>query len=164
MRLKSIYGSRFSSWIDGHDTRQIALIKNEWVQSLEGIETHKIKLAIEKCRLTEEFMPSIARFVFLAHDLADSELAYKLATNKDFSYPLIQKARQMIGSWTFSHSSEDELRKIFRRTYGEVTAKFILEQAQNNKKLMLDEPSEISNNNKISNNQEINKKDGLVNT
>lgn len=91
-------------------------IVNNWMKGIEGLYDEQIKLAIDKCRNGEAYLPTIARFRFLAFGLIDTPIAFELAKKEDYKHPIIYYARKKIHDWKYL--DETALYSRFVRVYG----------------------------------------------
>lgn len=103
----------FNKAIKSEETFEL-IVKN-WMKGIEGLDNEQIKLAIDKCRNDESYIPTIARFRFLAFGLIDTSVAFELAKKEDFQHPIIYYARNKIHDWKYL--DENNLYSRFTRIY-----------------------------------------------
>lgn len=112
LKFSVIYGEKF---FKNYRTEQIIEIWwDEWVSGMKGIDPKSIKAALNECKLTLEWPPSIAEFRHICEKVSgvlSSEKIMKLAINRDFNDPIVKYVFEKIGSWNFSHDGEKELLK-----------------------------------------------------
>lgn len=77
----------------------------------------QIKKALEKCKYTCEWAPSIAEFRNAALDIIPAGQAWILAKNNKCNNRLVNSCKAAIKSWSWANKNEDELRREFIDVY-----------------------------------------------
>jgi len=125
--FSSIWGNSF---ISNHKNEgSIKLWVEEWYIGLAGVPVETFKEALDHCRITMEWSPSIAQFRKLcekASGMPSEEEIYLCVIKPDFKHPLVQLVRDRLGSWAISRDTEKDLKKKFKAAYCEELAKYRL--------------------------------------
>lgn len=119
LRFCAIYGDKF--YKDYHDADFKAVWYAEWVTGLAGIDVCLIKDALEKCKLTLEWPPSILEFRSICehkNGFPDMDAAFNAAIRREFTHPVILLAFQLAGSdWPFKNDKDQVLREKFKSVW-----------------------------------------------
>lgn len=157
-RFSVIYGDKFVK--SNHDDNFKTIWYEEWLSGLLGIDISLIKGALDHCKITLEWPPSVAEFRRICESLdgfPTLEKSLSSAVRGDFFHPIIAMAYDKVGSWAMKNCKESELLLKFKIAYQESLTDFRVnpQHAWNqleslNEKKVLPEP-----NKKISVNKEI---------
>lgn len=66
-RFMAIYGHKFKSCFESQD--EIRIAKREWALSLRGYSEHELVAAVNRCKETLAWMPTVAEFLAIVRDL-----------------------------------------------------------------------------------------------
>lgn len=132
MRFTVTYGDRFTH---NHPTDEfVNCWIEEWNEGLADIEHMHIKDALQHCRLTFEWPPTLAEFRKICEQSAGiptAEQAMQAAIRRDFYHPIIKLAYDKIGSWDMRHDTQAALLKKFKTAHQEALKTFRNTQIQN---------------------------------
>lgn len=96
-RFEAMYGNQFRQKWDGCD---IAMVKQEWADSLDGISGDRIKAALQACREQCKFAPSAPEFYQLCKqqriEPCHLKLLSKPKTNSEVGLAKIAEIREML--------------------------------------------------------------------
>ena len=85
---------------------------NEWSSSISYLDEAVIDKAIDRCKVTMAWPPSIAEFLDLCDEQSGVLSAQQIMDNairQDFSQPIVQYVYDKIGSWDFRNDSTKQL-------------------------------------------------------
>lgn len=120
VRFSVIWGNKWTAQVSDDDYFQVAV--EEWGTALYGIEGDSIASALDQCKMTLEWPPSIAQFISFCEkeeNIPSWEDALQLAIRNDFCHPTIKLAYDSVGSWDMSHDTEKVLTKKFKSAFNE---------------------------------------------
>lgn len=124
-RFATIYGDKFLK--PSHDKDFINRWCEEWISGLKGIDTKLIKGALEECKLTLEWPPTIAEF----RKFCDKGAGFpswprclQSIIRQDFNHPITFIVYQKVGKWAIQNDKEDTLRKKVEDAYQEALTEY----------------------------------------
>jgi hypothetical protein len=129
--FSSIWGNSFIS--NHKNDESIKLWIEEWYLGLAGVPVETFNEALDKCRISMDWSPSIAQFRKLcekASGMPSEEELYLCVIRRDFKHPLVQLIRDRIGDWSISRDTEKEVRKKFKLAYDDEMAKYRMAMRQ----------------------------------
>jgi len=106
--------SSFNKSITSKDSYD--LVVNNWMKGIRDLNDEQIKIALDRCRNEEPYVPTIARFRFLAFNLIDTQRAFELAKIENYKHPIIYYTRKKIYDWKYLDDAT--LYSKFARIYG----------------------------------------------
>lgn len=124
LRFSSIWGHKFTS--NHTDVNFVSMWMSDWAESLSNVSEEVIKSAIDNCKNTLEWPPSIAEFLKLCDrtlGIPSPQEAMQLAIRMDFSHPMVKAIFDRVGSWDMSHDKETVLLKKFEKIHAEELTK-----------------------------------------
>lgn len=111
MKFNAIWGHKWNSNFQDEESFLIAL--SEWKEGLSGVLPESMTRAIEHCRSTLEWPPSIAEFRKLclrANGFPSVEEIMQLGIRRDFTHPAVMVIFRKIER-AFKEDSEDALKR-----------------------------------------------------
>ena len=121
VRLSSLYKH---SWAF-NSTEELQACKSEWAKALGGINLDAIGNALDELAQTgDSFPPSLPVFVKMCRNhtsLPSEESSYNAALRRDFeNNPIAKLCYEKIGSWAFTHDTEEVLKRKFKKAYANI--------------------------------------------
>lgn len=98
----------------------------EWERASQGIDTDILDEALDYCKITHEWPPSIAEFLGVCEKkqgLPSEEEVYQYALRREWPHEIIYEVFEMVGSWAFRNDSEKALREKVKTAYRECLIK-----------------------------------------
>lgn len=120
LRFSSIFGDKFIK--DYHNDEFRIVWYDEWLTGLQDIDSLLIKDALQHCRLSLEWPPSIAEFRKICETIAGMpslDQALAMAIRQEFNHPVVKLASDVVGSWSMKQDKESVLREKFKAAYQE---------------------------------------------
>lgn len=121
-RFGAIWGKRFSESFT--DPVQIQVWEEEWSTLIQKLDPELVRKAIDHCRLNLDWPPVMSEFLRICDAMDDSlpdfECAFRMAVDRNFEVPEVQKAFAQLDSWTFRRLDEKESRKMFKEAWNNV--------------------------------------------
>jgi hypothetical protein len=126
-RLVDFFLSTYPSFLDSCRSKdKLRAAIHTWNSAIKDLTDEEVRKACEYCKnSSSDFIPSVGRFRHKAKGLPDSDEAYILAKNKNYSHPAIAAARIEIPSHDWSHDKEEILMKKFKAVYGRICEKIL---------------------------------------
>lgn len=127
-RFMAIYGHKFKSCFESQD--EIRIAKREWALSLQGYGEVELVAAIDRCKETLAWMPTISEFLAILneltgdHGLPPVKLAYEeacryadLPSRHQWSHPAVYHAGRETEWFRLRGENEDRVFPDFRYNY-----------------------------------------------
>jgi hypothetical protein len=136
LRFCTIYGDKFVKSYHDDDFR--SLWAAEWSTGLAGINPTLIKGALETCKLTLEWPPSLAEFRRIceqADGVPSCTQALEAAVGGKFDHPVTFLAYSKVGSWSMKNDKASLLGGKFQVAYIEALNEFRKDYLQSWQKL-----------------------------
>lgn len=134
-RFMAIYGHKFKSCFETED--EIRIAKREWALSLSGFSEAQLVAAVDRCKETLAWMPSISEFLAIIDQLDGGDGvptvwdAYVEAcryagqpTTANWSHPVVYHAGKETEWFRLRTQEEREVFPVFRYHYGMVKRRF----------------------------------------
>lgn len=158
LRFCAIYDHKFVK--NYHDDDFKSLWAYEWSTGLVGVSALVIKGALEYCKKSLEWPPSIAEFRKICESgsgIPNSDEALNLAVQRNFNHPIVLIAYEKVGSWAMKNDSSTQLKIKFQSAYEYALNKFRLEEKNcwNQLECFNAKPKELASPEKIPSTQEI---------
>ena len=118
LRFCAIYGEKFVK--SYHDDDFKSIWAYEWSSGLHGVDVAVIKNALENCKKTMFWPPSIAEFRVICEKLCglpDLDEVINCVMNKKFIHPVILFCYEGVGVWSLKNDSEKEIKVKFQKNY-----------------------------------------------
>lgn len=127
-RFMAIYGHKFKSCFETEN--EIRLAKREWALSLDGYTEAELVAAVNRCKETLAWMPTVSEFLAILRDLqgdwglpgalaAYHEACYHAAdpTQHSWSHPAVYLAGREVGWFRLRSEESDVVQPLFNYTY-----------------------------------------------
>lgn len=133
-RFMAIYGHKFKSCFETQD--EIRIAKREWALSVQGYSESQLVAAIDQCKETLEWMPSIAEFLRLLDEMGEQGIPAVLAayqeacryadrpTQHGWSHPVVYHAGRETGWFELRSLAGAAIFKRFSYNFQQVKARF----------------------------------------
>lgn len=127
-RFMAIYGHKFKSSFETQD--ELRLAKREWALSLHGYGEAELVLAIDRCKETLAWMPSVSEFLAILRDIQGDwglppvKMAYREAcmhadhpSRHNWSHIAVYEAGRLTGWFRLRAEDEAEIYPDFSYNY-----------------------------------------------
>ena len=127
-RFMAIYGHKFKSCFETEN--EIRLAKREWALSLDGYSEAALVAAVNRCKETLAWMPTVSEFLAILRDIqgdfglpsdtaAYQEACYKAAdpASHQWSHPAVYLAGREIGWFRLRSEEASQVQPVFCYAY-----------------------------------------------
>lgn len=120
LRFRVIWGKK---WTDYVDDLSVAVALIEWECVVANFHKSKINEAINYCKLSMSWPPSVCEFIEICENLSGMpslEEIMQAGIRRDFSHPIVGRVFEEIGSWSFSNDKERDLKGKIKKSISKI--------------------------------------------
>lgn len=130
LKFTITYGHKFES---SHTSQEIIDIWcEEWLSGLIDIDSDIIKLALNECKMSLEWPPSLAEFRSLCEKhmgIPSFEEAFQMCASRNITHEFVKRIYSIPNmAWNFTQYTAEQMRKFFKNAYDTELQKYRLEQ------------------------------------
>lgn len=120
LRFSVIWGQKFTA--NHGDEKIIEMWIREWNEGLSGISINQIRDAVDYCKVSLVWPPSLAEFIGFCYkniNIPCPDDCLRMAVNRDFTHPIVKAIFDKVGDWEMKNGKNVDLKKKFEELHDE---------------------------------------------